>query len=343
MNQRSKRILYALIQEYVASAVPVGSRTIVDRYELECSPATVRNELAQLEEEGYLTQPHTSAGRIPTDAGYRSLVDELFASNNTERTAEETLLVSGANTASGIDDLMRLASSKLTAYTRCMALTKAPEVANTTVKRIDLLSLSAQRVLVVLITDSGQIVNRTIELELNATPEEIAAIARSLNAACCDKRASEIAPLRLALLQGATKATNAPQDDLMGLIIDELLDALIEADRRHVKHAGVGALLAQPEFRDTLRAQPLVDLFERGLDLVEIMARDTADESVFVGIGHENTRDEFGHVSVIVSPYAVGAATGYVGIIGPTRMDYLRGIGAVHAMAQRLSHAIEKD
>lgn len=341
MNSRSKSILYALINEYVASATPVGSRTIVDRYELGCSPATVRNELSALEDQGYLAQPHTSAGRVPTDAGYRSLVNELITGPTTQ--ASNDLIDDDTAKSRDIDDLMRRASNRLTAYTRCLALTKAPAIANTMVKRIELLSLSSQRVLFVLITDSGQVVNRTIELDASVTPEEIAAIGRSINAACCDKKASDIVPLRLGLLQASSSGSYQVADELMGRIIDEILDALAETDHEHVRHAGVAALLAQPEFRDTARAQPLVDLLERGLDVMELVANSSDDTSVFVGIGHENSRDEFGDVTVIVAPYKVGDSRGYVGVVGPTRMDYLRSIGAVHTMAHRLSEIIEKD
>ncbi len=358
LNERRRRVLQALVEEYVSSAVPVGSKTLVDRYELGCSPATVRNELSILEETGYVVQPHISAGRVPTDSGYRSFVDDLI-----ERHAD-LLECSSATESLGhaaeIDDLMRETSVSLTRLTNCLAVSIAPSVTVARVKRLDLLSLAPRRALFVLITESGQVVNRSIELADEVAPEVLARIERSLNAAVVGKRACEIRPLRDALGSEAMARSvpaHAPQvpssvgeatagavdaDDtmLVARVLDEILDALDEADRDRLYHVGVPALLAQPEFHDAERARPLIQFLEDGIALLEALSEALATRELTVRIGHENRRVELGNVSIVATSYASDSGEGVVGVVGPTRMDYGRAMGAVRAVARELSQAM---
>jgi heat-inducible transcriptional repressor len=178
LNERRRRVLSALVEEYIASATPVGSKTLVERYELGCSPATVRNELSILEETGFVLQPHISAGRMPTDTGYRSFVDALIESGAPGRASESMAAVHSH--AAEVDDLMRETSVALTHLTSCLAVVLAPSVSLSCVRRIDLLSMSPRRALFVLITSSGQVVNRSIELATEATPERLAEIERAI-------------------------------------------------------------------------------------------------------------------------------------------------------------------
>ncbi len=350
LNERRKRVLQALVEEYISSAVPVGSKTLVDRYELGCSSATVRNELSILEETGYVVQPHVSAGRVPTDSGYRSFVDDLI-----ERHAdliERPTAAERFTHASEIDDLMRQTSVLLTRLTNCLAVAIAPSVTVARVKRLDLLSLTSRRALFVLITESGQVVNRSIELANEVAPEVLARVERSLNAAVVGKRACEIRPLRDALSEATSSAlgagasglgqTDGSLDDstLMVRVLDESLDALDEADRDRLYHVGVPALLAQPEFHDADRARPLIEFLEDGIAVLESLSEALSTRELTVRIGHENRRAELGNVSIVATSYAAGSGEGVVGVVGPTRMDYGRAMGAVRAVADELSEAI---
>ena len=193
LNERRRRVLGALVEEYIASATPVGSKTLVDRYELGCSPATVRNELSILEETGYVVQPHVSAGRMPTDTGYRSFVDDLIEKGDTA--LGEGDVSSRLQHLGEVDELMRETSSALTELTKCLAVVIAPSVSLARVKRVDLLSMAPRRALFVLITESGQVVNRSVELTEDTSPERLAEVERALNAAFDGKRASEIRKL----------------------------------------------------------------------------------------------------------------------------------------------------
>ena len=333
LNERRRRVLQALVEEYIASATPVGSKTLVNRYELGCSPATVRNELSILEETGFLMQPHVSAGRLPTDTGYRSFVDDLIERDGASADSEE----GSANVvpkASEVDELMRETSLALTRLTDCLAVVLSPSVSLARVRQIDLLSMAPRRALMVLITESGQVVNRSIELAEETVPQRLHDVEAALNVAFDAKRAADIRTLRVAL-------EAAHQDDtLVRRVVDEILDALAEADRDRLYHVGVPALLAQPEFHDAARARPLIEFLEDGISVLEALSDALGNRELIVRIGHENRRAELGNVSIVAINYGVGSADGVVGVIGPTRMDYSRAMAAVRVVASGLSEAL---
>lgn len=333
-NERRRRVLQALVEEYIVSAIPVGSKTLVDRYELGCSPATVRNELSILEETGYVLQPHVSSGRMPTDTGYRSFVDELLVSGGTPLAGDD-LSASRVTHAVEVDELLRETSVALTQLTSCLTVMLAPSISLSHVRRIDLLSMSPRRALFVLITSSGQVVNRSIELVAAVTPERLADIELALNEALDGKRASEIRALRGVIEKGHTV------DGLVGRIADEILDALAEADRDRLYHVGVPALLAQPEFHDAERARPLIEFLEDGISVLEALSEALGTREITVRIGSENRRAELGNVSIVATNYGSGNADGVIGVIGPTRMNYPRAMAAVRAVADGLSEALK--
>ena len=333
LNDRRRMVLQALVEEYIASATPVGSKTLVDRYELGCSPATVRNELSILEETGFVVQPHVSAGRLPTDSGYRSFVDDLMVNGGPTYEGSD-ISASLTHQATEVDELMRETSAALTQLTSCLAVVMAPSISLARVKRLDLLSMSSRRALFVLITASGRVVNRSIELPEEASPERLAQIERSLNSAFDGKQAREIRPLRAAL------DDPSGGDTLVALVVDQMLDALDEADRDRLYHVGVPALLAQPEFREAGRARPLIEFLEDGISVLEALSDALGSTDLTVRIGHENRRSELGNVSIVATHYGVGGSDGVVGVIGPTRMDYSRAMAAVRVIADGLSEAL---
>ena len=332
LNERRRRVLAALVEEYIASATPVGSKTLVERYELGCSSATVRNELSILEETGFVVQPHVSAGRLPTDTGYRSFVDD-FVERGGPGTVEHERPASRFG-ASEVDDLMRETSIALTQITKCLAIVLAPSVSLARVRRIDLLSLTPRKAVFVLIAASGQVVNRTIELAEDAAPERLAQIERALNAALDGKHAVDIRPLRAAI------EAEYADGRLVARVIDEIIDALEETDRDRLFHVGVPALLGQPEFHDAERVRPLIEFLEDGIAVLEALSDAFGSRDVTVRIGHENRRAELGNVSIVATNFGAGGGDGLVGVIGPTRMDYPRVMAAVRAVSDDLSDAL---
>ncbi|MCL2504091.1 MAG: heat-inducible transcriptional repressor HrcA [Coriobacteriia bacterium] len=328
LNERRRRVLVALVEEHIASAQPVGSKTLVDRYELGCSPATVRNELAILEETGFVVQPHVSAGRLPTDTGYRDFVDSLLEDEASASLGREPTPIPQA---AEIDDLMRATSALLTKLTDTMAVILAPSVLLTRVKRINLVPMADTRVLFVLITDSGQVLNHYVELKPGFDASRLSGIEQILNETYVGKRAAEIAALEESFVCDPADA------EVIDAILAEILEVMKETDRGRLFHVGIPALLSQPEFHDSGRARSVLECVEDGFALLEAMSAAFESQGMTVRIGHENARKELGGLSVVAVHYGTSNSDGVVGVIGPTRMDYKRAIDAVSAVADGLS------
>ena len=335
LNERRRLVLQALVEEYIHSGQPVGSRSLVERHHIDCSPATVRSELAALEETGYVFQPHISSGRIPTDLGYREFVDEIMNTVGAlpELDAEE-MDRRYREVAGEIDDLMRQTSSMLAHLTHYVAVVLAPTVSLSRTRRLDLVSMGPRRALVVLITETGQVVNRHVELAEDVTPERLADVERALNSSLEGKRASEVRPLEDAL------DSERPGDGVVKQVMGELISCLEEADRDRLYHVGTPELLALPEFAEAARIAPLLNLLEDGLAMLDTLSGTLSAGGLTVRIGSENERDELGAMSLVATRYGTTSADGVVGVIGPTRMDYQRTIAAVRAAANGLSDAL---
>ncbi len=333
LNERRRRVLQALVNQYIESAQPVASKALVERYDLGCSPATVRNELAILEETGFVFQPHISAGRVPTDSGYRTFVDDILAGQWVD-TDDESVRADLLAHASEVDELLRETSALLTHLTDYAAVVVAPTVSLARIKRVDLLSMAPRRALFVLITESGRVINRSIELAEDSSPERLAEVERALNASLIGKRAADIRPLRSAL-EG-----EQPTSALLGQVLDEILDSLDEADRDRLYSGGVRALLGQPEFHDAERVRPVIAALEEGISMLDALSDALAAPGVTVRIGHENMREGLSGVSIVATNYGAGHTDGVLGVVGPTRMDYQRAIDAVRSVAKGVSEAL---
>lgn len=339
LPDRRRQVLKALVQEYISTGQPVGSKHLVDRYGLTCSSATVRNELGALEESGYVFQPHISAGRVPTDAGYRAYVDGLLEIGDApSAVGGEELPHRYLDLANEVDDLMRQTSTALANFTHYVSVVMAPTISLSRIRHIDLVLLAPRRALVVLITGSGQVVNRQVELAEEVIPERLAEVERSLNAALDGKRACDVRPVWTAVSSGPGADAR-----LIGSTIEEIVACLDEADRDRVHHQGVPELAALPEFAESARLRPLLGLLEDGLAMLETLSEVMRTNGLTVRIGSENTRSELGEMSLVVTGYGAGSGDGVVGVIGPTRMDYGRTISAVRTVADGLSGALGQD
>jgi heat-inducible transcriptional repressor len=335
LNERRRRVLKALVQDYIASGQPVGSKHLVERYNLGCSPATVRSELSALEETGYVYQPHVSSGRVPTDTGYRAFVDDLLESGDPSTDTDSLEVRRNYLALAGeVDELMRQTSALLSHLTHYVAVVMAPTLNLSRIRRVDLVSMGPRRALVVVITAGGEVVNRHVGLSAEATPEHLAEVERALNAALTDKRAVEVRPLHRAV------ETGRPEHALLAEIMEQVLECLEEADRDRLYHVGVPELLALPEFTDASMVRPLLTVLEDGLVMLETLSEVMRTGGLTVRIGSENRARELGRLSLVATKYGSETADGIVGVIGPTRMDYSRSIAAVHCAAEGLSEAL---
>lgn len=337
LSDRRRTVLAALVREYVRSAQPVASKHLVDRYDLRVSPATVRNELSVLEESGYVYQPHVSAGRVPTDSGYRAYVDAMMQSGDSAGlTADEVEAIHGQYVAleHEVAEAMRETSTLLSRLTSYVAVVIAPALRRARIRRINLVWIADSRAVVVVVTDSGRVADRSVELAEPVTAEQLAQVERVLNAVLEGKIGDDVR----AAMAGAGPTSGIPFR-VAAQLIDEVLDCLQEADTDRVVTGGFPALLAQPEFADPRLVGPLLQLLEDGLATLQSLTGLMGAGDVAVRIGAENPAG-LDRLSVVTAHYDAGGADGVVGVIGPTRMDYPRAVSAVRAVADGLSEAL---
>ena len=333
LSERRQKVLRALIEDYIEYALPVGSRTLTERHHLGVSPATVRNDLSALEDAGFIQQPHTSAGRVPTDAGYRTFVDELLLSGLAEEERPHRDMVEELrSSASELDALMERTSAALARLTNCLSVVTAPSVFAGRIRQITLVSLSDWQAIVIVVAEDGQVVNRTITFTEEVTADELAGAQNLLNRVLVGQSARDV---RRSLDANTVEALSDP---LVQLVIDEVIDCLGESDGNRAHSLGISSLLRQPEFSDAKALLPVMEVLED--DRVLLHTFDEAAQEggpVMVRIGHENPASELAGVSIVACPYGRGEADGIVAVIGPTRMNYASAIRAVRA-AQCVLH-----
>ncbi len=326
LTDRRQRVLAALIEEYVSHILPVGSRTLVEHYGLGVSPATVRNELSALEEQGYITQPHTSAGRVPTDAGYRSFVDDLLAGELAEEKLDEEKLDAVEDLrrrATELDELEARTAEALSQLTHCLSIVLPPSTLSLDIRQITFVSLSPCRVLAVVITEDGQVLNRQLECAEEVSADKLARAQSLLNRLFAGKDWAD--------LRGSIDARDAAElaDPLVGSLAREVLACLQEGDGAHARRLGLSTLMRQPEFAQAEALVPVLEVLEDDTVLLQILQGLERDKTT-VRIGHENATSQLAGASVVAARFGRGAAEGVVAIIGPTRMDYAQVIRAVH-------------
>ncbi|WP_165044196.1 heat-inducible transcriptional repressor HrcA [Adlercreutzia sp. ZJ138] len=333
LSDRRQRVLAALIEEYVARALPVGSRTLVEQYQLGVSSATVRNELSVLEEDGYITQPHTSAGRIPTDYGYRAFVDRLFQQGLLPQESPYAAAVERMRaSAAELDSLLEQTSLALSRFTDCLSIVIAPSVMDMRIKQISVISLSPRKALVVVVTEDARVFNRQMEFSTDISPDDLARV-QTLLAEMFSERSLHEMEERL-----AHGFSTAVADPLVRMVLEEVLSCLQEGELSRARRLGVSSLLSKPEFSHSQSLIPVMEVLEDDTVLLQIFddAAHAGGALPTVHIGSENVAAGLSGVSVVASSYGEGAATGVVAVVGPTRMDYSKVIHAVQVASAAL-------
>ncbi len=331
LSDRRQRVLCALIEEYIHHAMPVGSRTLTERYSLGVSPATVRNDLSALEDGGYIYQPHTSAGRVPTDCGYRAFVDDLLENEWVQDENPHPDVVSQLRQqASELDELMGQTSEALMRLTNCLSIVVAPSLLRARLRQISLISLAPTRVLVVIVSQDGEVLNRQIAFDEEVPTEELAAVQSLMNQTFAGKTLDGMGEVDEELVA-------AMHDPLFQIVLEEVVACINESDDGRLRRMGMSSLLSMPEFRSSSSVLPLVKLLEDEEVLCSVFDEAAeGDQDCLVRIGAENPVPELSEVSVVAGRYGRGDSAGIVAVIGPTRMDYGAVIRAVHAAQQAL-------
>lgn len=323
LSDRRQIVLRALIEEYIARALPVGSRTLVERYNLGISSATVRNELSLLEEMGYLAQPHTSAGRIPTDFGYRAFVDELLSESDPDN-GEDALARELRESASDLDDLMDRTSQALARFTDCMTLLVPPRILSVDIRLINLVLLTPQRLLTVIVAEDGQVFDRQMDLPRDYSQDEIGKTQEALN--------NILVGTSLSSTSGELPlGASGVHDDLFRMVMAEILACLKDQNAIKAHPLGISHLLGKPEFSDSSCLMPVLEELEGDTMLLRVFNDAAASEEPVVRIGHENDSEALSSVSLIANRFGEAEHSGLILIVGPTRMDYSQVLKAVRA------------
>lgn len=341
MADRKKAILRAVTDDYITTAEPVGSRTIARKYGLGVSSATIRNEMADLEDEGYLEQPHASAGRIPSDKGYRFYVDTLMTGRDLTGFEEKRIRAEYERRRDEIRALVRTTGRMLGEISQCASVVVGPAVRTAEIRHIQLVPLSTEAVLVLVVTNSGLVEHRVLSIEHAMHPSDLDRISRILNRRL---RGSTLTQMRGAALR-EIQAELSAYATFLDQMFELLLAAMHSSDEERVYVDGLMQLLAQPEFRDVGRARPVLEFLESDDSVLQVLA--TAGSrglgATVVTIGSENVMNELQSCSVISAPYGVaGRVVGAVAVVGPTRLDYGMVTALVGYMAEGLSDILAR-
>ena len=335
LSERKASVLHAVVEAYVATGEPVGSETIAERASLGVSSATIRNEMASLEEQGYLSHPHTSAGRIPTDAGYRHYVDALPAPTRLKDAQRKQIAAHFAEAILDLEEVLKGSVHLLSRLTQYAGLAVPPGPSDEQLVRLEVIDMGPT-LLVLAVGQHGRVDKQIIDRPDHIEPSDVSKAERRLGAV----RGMNYIEAQASLLQMAATEPIGVHDVL--LVAADVLRMATQGERAgHVLVGGVANLTddAQAWRRDTLRR--LFETLEREQDMLRVLQDIApAEEDVRVTIGEEHpTTGEWG-ASIVAAPFKAGDATvGTIGIVGPTRMDYLTAMTAVHAVARRLTQA----
>jgi heat-inducible transcriptional repressor len=334
-EDRKLAVLRAIVEDYVATEEPVGSKALVERHGLGVSPATVRNDMAVLEEEGFITQPHTSAGRVPTDKGYRLFVDRLTTLKPMSA-AEKRAIATILNEAVDLDDVVQRSVRLLSQLTRQVAVVQYPTLSRSTVRHVEIVSLSPTRLLVVLILSTGRVEQRLVEVEQELSEQDLADLRSRVNRAATGSIIAEAATA----LRGIV-----PEHD--GATVAAVVDTLVEAmsDHRSDERIAVGGAANLARFGESFdtAVRPLLEALEEHVVLLKLLGEAHTGGAVTVRIGHEGPYQELSSTSVVATGYGPGdEALATLGVVGPTRMDYPGSMAAVRAVARYVSRILDE-
>ena len=344
LDERKKRILKAVIDEYIETREPVGSRTISKLPDMDYSPATIRNEMADLEELGYLSQPHTSAGRVPSDKGYRLYVDKLIKLE--EKIGFEPTVKELDDVKTGIQrdigemsDQIRVASeliSRLTEYTSIAVTGTAGGTRR--IKALQVVPIEPGKALAVIVLDDDAVLNAVIQHDNTIGPETLMKVSTHCNLLFAGHRIEEI---NMNMIDSVSEATGVSRTGLMP-VIDGLFECIKKVENTEVHTEGAVKLLSHPEFSDVGKAKGILELLNREDLMVDLIKECSTSDGLVIRIGSENKIEGLNECSVVTATYSVnGVNLGSIGVLGPTRMDYSRVIAALEYVRKRLTGANE--
>jgi heat-inducible transcriptional repressor len=335
LTERQKSLLMLVIRDYIETAQPVGSKRLVERFRLDMSSATVRNEMAALTEMGYLRQPHTSAGRVPTEDGYRVFVGQMVNQAELPQSIQQTITHQFYQSRPDVDEWMTLAASILAHQSQAVSVVTALHTEQARFKHVELISTQGRQVLMVLVMTGGEVSQQILTLAEPVSQERLSQAAGRLNPSLSGRTIDE--------LKAMSARSDALEQDILTLIAADMRRAG-EPGSGHIYTDGQTNLLAEPEFAESDDARRALQLFQERSTLQDLLMRASVNSSVGglqVLIGGEGEWEELRKCSMVLARYGVpGMATGTVGVLGPMRMSYARTIPTVRFVAGLLSDLV---
>lgn len=339
MDDRKQKVLLAIVQDFIATAEPVGSRTIAKKYGLGVSPATIRNEMADLEEMGYIEQPHTSAGRIPSVRGYRYYVDYLMKKRELTREEEELIRSQLETKARDVGKVIQRTGNLLSQLTSYTSMVLTQQMGPNTFKHVQLVPMNSAQTMVIVVMDTGAVHHRLIETPESLIATDLETLSRVLNAKL---QGLNIETIKLTLLKELYFELGRHKH-ILDLALELIQDSLALKEEEKIYLGGVFNMLTQPEFHNVERIKTMLGILEQEKLLCELLSGESADKGVTVRIGGEIKDYDIKDYSVVAAPYTLsGRKVGTVGVLGPTRMDYAKVISVVDFLTKNLSLALDR-
>ncbi len=336
LEERRLAVLRAIVEDYVATREPVGSKALVERHGLGVSSATIRNDMAALEDEGYIAQPHTSAGRIPTDLGYRAFVDRL-AGVKPMSAAERRAIANFLAGAVDLDDVVARSVRLLAQITRQVALVQYPSLVQSTVRHLEIVRISETRLLLVLIADTGRVEQRSVDLPAPFDDDALGRLRQRTAEAVVGQKCEDFTTLLEDL------ADSFPRDErpAVAVVVSTLMETTLDTVEQRIMLGGT-ANLARNRDAFSVSLEPVLEALEEQVVLLRLLGEVSGEVSV--RIGHENPVEDLQGTSVVATGYGRGeSVVAGVGIVGPTHMDYPGTMSSVHAVAQYLSRILDEN
>ncbi|MGH7603155.1 MAG: heat-inducible transcriptional repressor HrcA [Gemmatimonadaceae bacterium] len=344
LSERERRILEAVIQAYVATAQPAGSRSIAHKFGLGVSPATIRNTMSDLEEKGYLYHPHASAGRVPTDVAYRVYVDSLIPIRAPDLNERERLTAQIVAGGSAVEAILRRAAQSLGVITQELGIALGPRLDDALLERVELIKLSSERLLVALTLSAGAVRTIFVDVHGEIADAAISEVTRVLNERLAGLTLRQIRSSLGDRLRDIGPTREA--SDLLNVFIeegDQLFDSALETSDDTVLLGQASVLAEQPEFATIDNMRKLVALTETREKLGELLRRRSEAGGVSITIGNEHNDPRLANFTVVTASYHAGPLTGVIGVIGPTRMPYDKVISLVTHTSELVTDLLKEN
>lgn len=339
MDERKRRILQAIIDDYIDTAEPIGSRTIARKHELGLSSATIRNEMADLEDMGYLAQPHTSSGRVPSDKGYRLYVDQLMQVRDLNTDDIENIKSAMEMRINELSQLIRQASAVLSRFTKYTSMAITPQVKNSTIKAIQVVPIEDGKAMVIVVTNAGIVRNRLVKISESVPPDILIMISNVLNNKLTGLTIEEV---NVRIIKEMENEVGISGEILLP-ILDGAADCINQIDNPEVYIEGTTNIFNHPEFRDMVKARDFMNMLDEKASLCKILFDSIQSGGIAVKIGTENDMSGIKECSLIIANYNFSDTfIGTIGIIGPTRMEYPRVISSMRFVRRLMNEEVSR-